>query len=145
MQVIVPQKFLKVKKTGKNRPVLKLRPDRTGNRQTGNRNATLVSLVQRQVTGACVTVWNDERQEVWSYMKEQSSDGDENPSAHNANLAFKGIISLGANSILLSMGLGNKTQADLYMKQAISFAYNWTILNWNGLDHFRLPRSENLT
>ncbi|CAF3703852.1 unnamed protein product [Rotaria sp. Silwood1] len=43
------------------------------------------------------------------------------------------------------MGLGNKTQADLYMKQAISFAYHWTILGWNGLDHFRLPRSENLT
>ena len=28
------------------------------------------------MTGACVTVWDDERQEVWSYMKEQSSDGD---------------------------------------------------------------------
>ncbi|CAF4897954.1 unnamed protein product, partial [Rotaria sp. Silwood1] len=110
-----------------------------------NQNVTLVSLVQRQVPEACVTVWNDERQEVWSYMKEQSSDGDENPSAHNANLVFKGIISFAANSILLSMGLGNKTQADLYMKQAISFAYHWTILGWNGLDHFRLPRSENLT
>ena len=42
----------------------------------GDRYATLASLVHRQVTGACVTVWNDERQEVWSYMKEQSSDGD---------------------------------------------------------------------
>ncbi|CAF4130865.1 unnamed protein product [Rotaria sp. Silwood2] len=42
----------------------------------GDQYATLVSLVHRQVTGACVTVWNDDRQEVWSYMKEQSSDGD---------------------------------------------------------------------
>lgn len=42
----------------------------------GDEYATLLSLVHRQVTGACVTVWNDERQEPWSYMKEQSSDGD---------------------------------------------------------------------
>ena len=35
MQVVLPQKILKIeKKTGKNRPVLKVRPDRTGNRQT---------------------------------------------------------------------------------------------------------------
>jgi len=36
------------------------------------------------------------------------------------------------------MGLGNQSQADLYMKQAMNFAYNWTILDGNGLDHFRL-------
>lgn len=36
------------------------------------------------------------------------------------------------------MGLGNQSQADIYMKQAINFAYNWTTLDWNGLDHFRL-------
>lgn len=32
--------------------------------------------MHRQVLGACVTVWNEEKQSVWSYMKEQSSDGD---------------------------------------------------------------------
>lgn len=26
--------------------------------------------------GACVTVWDEERQDVWSFMKEKSSDGD---------------------------------------------------------------------
>ncbi|CAF1378359.1 unnamed protein product [Rotaria magnacalcarata] len=226
----------------------------------GDEYATLLSLVHRQVTGACVTVWNDERQEAWSYMKEQSSDGDvstvdvispaapffltlgpeylrrlilpllaysnnetyvryklpwtphhlgdwpvcsilsqeqeqmpmeetgnmlillaaiaqrqskqidylqpyapllqswadylndslpdpenqlctddfEGSSAHNANLALKGIIGLGAYSILLSMGLGNQSQADVYMKQAVDFAYAWTLLDWNGQDHFRL-------
>jgi hypothetical protein len=36
------------------------------------------------------------------------------------------------------MGLGTQSQADLYMKQAINFASNWTALDWNGLDHFRL-------
>jgi len=36
------------------------------------------------------------------------------------------------------MGLGNQSQADVYMKQAMNFAYNWTILDGNGLDHFRL-------
>jgi len=36
------------------------------------------------------------------------------------------------------MGLGNQSEADMYMKQAMSFAYNWTVLDWNGLDHFRL-------
>jgi hypothetical protein len=36
------------------------------------------------------------------------------------------------------MGLGNQSQADLYMKQAMNFASNWTVLDWNGLDHFRL-------
>ena len=36
------------------------------------------------------------------------------------------------------MGLGNQSQADLYMQQAMKFAYNWTILDWNGVDHFRL-------
>jgi len=36
------------------------------------------------------------------------------------------------------MGLGSQSQADLYMKQAMNFAYNWTILDGNGLDHFRL-------
>ena len=36
------------------------------------------------------------------------------------------------------MGLGNKSQADLYMKQAINFARDWVKLDWNGLDHFRL-------
>ena len=45
---------------------------------------------------------------------------------------------MGAYSLLLSMGLGNQSQADMYMKQAINFAYNWTVLDWNGLDHFRL-------
>lgn len=51
---------------------------------------------------------------------------------------MKGIIGLGAYSLLLSMGLGNQSQADLYMRQAINFAYNWTILDGNGVDHFRL-------
>lgn len=45
---------------------------------------------------------------------------------------------MGAYSLLLSMGLGNQSQADMYMKQAINFAYNWTVLDWNGFDHFRL-------
>jgi hypothetical protein len=36
------------------------------------------------------------------------------------------------------MGLGNQSQADLYMNQAMNFAFNWTVLDWNGLDHFRL-------
>lgn len=36
------------------------------------------------------------------------------------------------------MGLGNQSQADTYMKQAVNFASNWTVLDWNGLDHFRL-------
>lgn len=36
------------------------------------------------------------------------------------------------------MGLGNQSQADMYMKQAVNFAYNWTVLDWNGFDHFRL-------
>jgi hypothetical protein len=36
------------------------------------------------------------------------------------------------------MGLGNQSQADLYMKQALNFAHDWAILDWNGLDHFRL-------
>jgi hypothetical protein len=36
------------------------------------------------------------------------------------------------------MGLGNQSQADLYMKQAITFAHDWTILDGNGIDHFRL-------
>ena len=36
------------------------------------------------------------------------------------------------------MGLGSQSQADLYMEQAINFASHWTILDWNGLDHFRL-------
>ena len=36
------------------------------------------------------------------------------------------------------MGLGNQSQADIYMKQAVNFASNWTVLDWNGLDHFRL-------
>ncbi len=34
--------------------------------------------MHRQVTGTCVTVWNDERQEAWSFMKEQSSGGNVN-------------------------------------------------------------------
>jgi hypothetical protein len=50
----------------------------------------------------------------------------------------KGIVGLGAYSILLSMGLGNQSEAQLYMKQAMTFAYDWSILDWNGLDHFRL-------
>ena len=36
------------------------------------------------------------------------------------------------------MGLGNQSQADLYMQQAMSFAQQWATLDWNGLDHFRL-------
>lgn len=36
------------------------------------------------------------------------------------------------------MGLGNQSQADLYMSQAINFAHDWTLLDWNGEDHFRL-------
>ena len=36
------------------------------------------------------------------------------------------------------MGLGNQSQADIYMQQAMNFASNWTVLDWNGLDHFRL-------
>lgn len=43
---------------------------------TGEQYATLLSLVHRQVTGACVTVWNEDKQQAWSFMKEQSSDGD---------------------------------------------------------------------
>ena len=62
----------------------------------------------------------------------------EGPSAHNANLALKGIIGLGAYSILLSMGLGRPTEAQLYLDRAIGFAHDWTVLDGNGLDHFRL-------
>jgi hypothetical protein len=58
---------------------------------------------------------------------------------------LKGIVGLGAYSILLSMGLGNQSQADFYMKQALSFAQQWARLDWNGLDHFRLEYDANNT
>lgn len=36
------------------------------------------------------------------------------------------------------MGLGRPAEAQLYMDRAISFAHDWTVLDGNGLDHFRL-------
>ena len=44
--------------------------------RAGQRYATLAVLAHRQVMGATTSVWNEERQEPWVYMKEQSSDGD---------------------------------------------------------------------
>ena len=44
--------------------------------KAGQRYATLAVLAHRQVMGATTSVWNNERQEAWVYMKEQSSDGD---------------------------------------------------------------------
>ena len=42
----------------------------------GKEYATYTALAHRQATGATVAVWNSERQAVWAYMKEISSDGD---------------------------------------------------------------------
>ncbi|CAF0863283.1 unnamed protein product [Didymodactylos carnosus] len=41
----------------------------------GPKYATLLSLLHRQVMGACVCVWNDKEQTPWLFMKEQSSGG----------------------------------------------------------------------
>jgi len=38
--------------------------------------ATIGALAHRQVTGATILTWNEERGEAWAYMKEISSDGD---------------------------------------------------------------------
>lgn len=62
----------------------------------------------------------------------------EGPSAHNANLALKGIIGLGAYSLLLSMGLGDAHEAQYYMNLAYNFAKDWVVLDGDGIDHFRL-------
>lgn len=43
---------------------------------SGAEYATIGALVHRQTTGATILTWNDERQQVWGYMKEISSDGD---------------------------------------------------------------------
>jgi len=43
---------------------------------SGPEYATIGALVHRQTTGATILTWNDERKEVWAYMKEISSDGD---------------------------------------------------------------------
>ena len=44
--------------------------------RAGQRYATVAVLAHRQVMGATTSVWNEEKQEPWLYMKEQSSDGD---------------------------------------------------------------------
>ena len=44
--------------------------------KAGPRYATLAALAHRQVMGATTSVWNQDKQEAWVYMKEQSSDGD---------------------------------------------------------------------
>lgn len=43
------------------------------------------------------------------------------------------------------MGLGNQSTADLYMQQALHFAQQWAVLDWNGRDHFRLQYDANNT
>jgi len=43
---------------------------------SGPEYATIGALVHRQTTGATILTWNEERQQVWAYMKEISSDGD---------------------------------------------------------------------
>lgn len=43
---------------------------------SGPQYATIGALVHRQTTGATILTWNEERQQVWAYMKEISSDGD---------------------------------------------------------------------
>ena len=36
------------------------------------------------------------------------------------------------------MGLGNQTDAPRYMNYALQYANDWSRLDWNGADHFRL-------
>lgn len=41
------------------------------------------------------------------------------------------------------MGLGNQTEAHRYMTYALQYANDWSALDWNGLDHFRLEYDAN--
>ena len=42
----------------------------------GTEYAQLISLAHRQSTGALKVVWNDQRNDIWVFIKEISSDGD---------------------------------------------------------------------
>lgn len=64
------------------------------------------------------------------------TDDFEGPSPHNANLAIKGIVGLGAFS-QLATAVGQGSDSSYYYDQAVSFAGQWVDLALDG-DHYKL-------
>ncbi|CAF1640713.1 unnamed protein product, partial [Didymodactylos carnosus] len=119
--------------------------------ETGNMLIMLAAIAQRQQGQVEYLNKYSDLLQIWAnYLNESLPDPEnqlctddfEGPSPHNANLAMKGIIGLGAYSIILKYQ-GDVSRSEYYLSQAVAYAYQWIDLakdveDVHDLPHFRL-------
>jgi len=127
-------------------PIANLRPDQQEQmpmEETGNFFIMIAALAQKMNDIAYLAPWN--LLDSWAQYLNASlpdpqdqlcTDDFEGPSPHNVNLAAKGILGLGAYSLLLRQK-GDTSKADTVLNQAKVFVQSWLTMANDG-DHYRL-------
>jgi len=132
-------------------PIANIRPDQQEQmpmEETGNMFIMLAAVAQKQNNVSYLAnYWN--LLDSWSNYLNKSlpdpedqlcTDDFEGPSPHNVNLAAKGIVGLGAYSVLLRIK-GDTSKADAVLAQAQVFVQDWLKMADDG-DHYRLQYDE---